>query len=141
MANCKEIVSVILTIFLIEDIILTCEASLVTIEIRNNMGDKSDVSIHCYGNGRDYGSQLLTASAPLYGWNFDSKLFKSPKYYCDFKTKHGSGNYAVYDFKMNFRCHDACKWIAQENGLCLQENVVKHSSWCQNWKNPAFIVA
>ncbi|KAL8050648.1 hypothetical protein ABFX02_06G094400 [Erythranthe guttata] len=56
------------------------------------------------------------------------------KYYCDFVTEYGSGNYGVFTPKLRIRCDTFCPWSITDTGPCLDQTAYGHELWCQGWK-------
>ncbi|KAL3820342.1 hypothetical protein ACJIZ3_006247 [Penstemon smallii] len=54
-------------------------------------------------------------------------------FWCTFKTKHGSGNYAVYNMiPLDLKCHGDCVWEVDRDGPCLRQ--VGGPLSCQKWQ-------
>ncbi|XP_022891772.1 S-protein homolog 5-like [Olea europaea var. sylvestris] len=93
------------------------------------------LTIHCYSGDDDLGIHDL-AYNQSFPFNFVPNIWGSTKFFCDFTTQFGSGNYAVYDNLMQSqRCGYDCVWYIRESGPCLMLNP-DNKLWCQPWKNP-----
>ncbi|CAI9774225.1 unnamed protein product [Fraxinus pennsylvanica] len=96
--------------------------------------EKGTLKIHCYSKDNDLGIHYL-AYDQSFDINFVPNFWGNTKFYCDFTTQFGSGNYAVYDRLMESkRCGLKCVWYINENGPCLVLNP-SLNLWCQPWRN------
>ncbi|XP_011084601.1 uncharacterized protein LOC105166811 [Sesamum indicum] len=91
------------------------------------------ITIHCYSSEDNLGVRDLP-SGKNFTWHFHVNFSHSTKFYCDFKTRYGSGNYGVYTRKVHARCNRSCVWLIRETGLCLIQTKHNDRLWCQNWK-------
>ncbi|CAI9774224.1 unnamed protein product [Fraxinus pennsylvanica] len=97
--------------------------------------EKGTLTIHCYSGDNDLGIRNL-AYDRSFEFSFVPNILGNTKFFCTFTTQFGSGNYAVYDHKMETeRCGLNCVWYIEEKGPCLVLNPEKNL-WCQPWKNP-----
>lgn len=104
------------------------------VTVKNDIPNES-ITIHCYSSEDDLGVRALPY-ATNFTWHFHVNFFHSTKFYCDFKTTHGSGNYGVYTRKLKILCNVLCVWLIKENGPCLKQTNYYNQLWCQNWKIP-----
>lgn len=100
------------------------------VKIQNDIPGQT-IMAHCYSKDDDIGYHELEHGLSIQ-FRFNPKLFGMTKFYCDFNTKEGAGNYAVYDAKIFFRCDAVCFWSIRNKGPCLQKTDM--SFWCQTWK-------
>ncbi|CAA0817128.1 Plant self-incompatibility protein S1 family [Striga hermonthica] len=107
----------------------------ITVIVRNdiNEGDSS-ISIHCYSSEDNIGTHNLSYGSAI-RWKFKVNLWGTTKFWCDFNTKHGSGNYGVYTRKVHGRCGDVCVWMIRAEGPCLLQTNDNNQLWCQPWKS------
>ncbi|KAK4436156.1 hypothetical protein Salat_0779300 [Sesamum alatum] len=112
--------------------LITSEAHHTRVTVKNEIRGEN-ITAHCYSSEDDLGVRLLP-SGKDFTWRFRVNFVHSTKFYCDFKTKHGSGNYGVYTRKVHARCNKNCVWLIRETGLCLVQTNHSGHLWCQDWK-------
>ncbi|XP_073121395.1 S-protein homolog 5-like [Henckelia pumila] len=86
-----------------------------------NQIQSENITIHCYTSDDDIGTHVLSFDQNI-SWSFEVNFFLTTKFYCDFTTDSGRGNYAVYDRKLEIRCDEKCVWNVRERGPCLIQN-------------------
>ncbi|KAL7147232.1 hypothetical protein ABFS83_06G094300 [Erythranthe nasuta] len=107
-----------------------------TVAIYNDINeDDSSISVHCYSVNGDLGTHQLTYGTN-FTWTFREDIWGMTKYYCDFVTEYGSGNYGVFTPKLRIRCDTFCPWSITDTGPCLEQTAYGHELWCQGWKIP-----
>ncbi|GFP86596.1 hypothetical protein PHJA_000803400, partial [Phtheirospermum japonicum] len=97
---------------------------------------KENITIHCWSSENDLGTHPLSYGAN-FPWHFRVNFWRTTKFYCDFTTKHGSGNYGVYSKTRAEICHNYCFWRITNDGPCLLVKNVEEDAYCQDWKHPA----
>ncbi|CAA0823628.1 Plant self-incompatibility protein S1 family [Striga hermonthica] len=82
--------------------------SYTTVKVQNDINEsESSISTHCYSSEDDLGTHHLSDGSAI-DWNFNVNFWGTTKFWCDFNTNHGSGNYGVYTRKVHKRCGDMC---------------------------------
>ncbi|GFQ02176.1 hypothetical protein PHJA_002361500 [Phtheirospermum japonicum] len=79
------------------------------VSVKNDI-QSENITIHCYSTEDNLGTLTLSYGAN-YTWHFNINVGRSTKFWCDFKTTHGSGNYGVYTPKLHVRCDYQCNWL------------------------------
>ncbi|KAK6129401.1 hypothetical protein DH2020_036853 [Rehmannia glutinosa] len=130
--NLFVIFSLLLTITPSQAKDLLFDYTIVT--VKNDIQGEN-ITIHCYFSENDLGDHQLSYGSN-FTWHFDVNFWHSTKFYCDFKTNHGSGNYGVYTSTLKVRCNVLCVWLIRVNGPCLQQTNYYDQLWCQKWKIP-----
>ncbi|KAL2242392.1 uncharacterized protein LOC105159006 [Sesamum indicum] len=105
-----------------------------TAVIKNDISGEN-ITIHCYSSEDDLGIHTLPYAAN-FTWYFNVNVGGSTKFYCDLATGHGSGNYGVFDRRLETQCHDYCLWLIQAYGPCLVQTAYAGQLYCQPWKKP-----
>ncbi|KAL0432890.1 UNVERIFIED_CONTAM: S-protein5 [Sesamum latifolium] len=132
--------NLLLTIALLITMLITSDANgrlLIpkeTVVVKNDISGEN-ITIHCYSKDDDLGIHTLPYAAN-FTWYFHVSIGGTTKFYCDLMTRHGSGNYGVFDWKLEERCDVYCLWLIQANGLCLVQTACHDQLYCQPWKNP-----
>ncbi|CAA0806621.1 Unknown protein [Striga hermonthica] len=103
-----------------------------TVVLRNDIPSE-DVTIHPYSSEDNLGVHVLPYGAN-FTFHFRINVLSTTKFLCDFFTSHGSGNYAVFDTRLGYKCWGYCLWTIGAYGLCLQQ--VDNQLYCQTWKRP-----
>lgn len=103
-----------------------------TVVIRNDIPGEDVTTIRCYSSDDDLGVQTLSY-ASNFTWHFHMNLARSTKFYCDFTSTLGSGNYGVFTRRLQNMCDDYCLWLIKATGPCLQQTVF-NGQYCQSWK-------
>ncbi|KAL0392456.1 UNVERIFIED_CONTAM: hypothetical protein Sradi_2468400 [Sesamum radiatum] len=134
--------NLLLTIALLLSMLITSNANgklqirKETAVVKNDISGEN-VTIHCYSSDDDLGIHTLPYAAN-FTWYFHMNIGGTTKFYCDLMTGHGSGNYGVFDWRLEERCDDYCLWLIQVNGPCLVQKVFHGSLYCQPWKKPPY---
>ncbi|KAL0366605.1 UNVERIFIED_CONTAM: hypothetical protein Sradi_3550600 [Sesamum radiatum] len=132
--------NLLLTIALLLTMLITSDANGTLLVDKETVVVKNDISgenitIHCYSSEDDLGIHTLPYAAN-FTWYFHVNIGGSTKFYCDLMTRHGSGNYGVFDLRLEDQCDDYCLWLIQANGPCLVQKVFHGQLYCQPWKKP-----
>ncbi|KAK6145681.1 hypothetical protein DH2020_022501 [Rehmannia glutinosa] len=101
------------------------------VRVSNQIPGES-VTAHCYSSDDDLGTHTL-AYAATFSWSFRTNIFGTTKFYCDFKTTHGSGNYGVFTSNVELVCGTYCVWDITAKGPCVHDQ--NKGTMCQEWKN------
>ncbi|KAL0432891.1 UNVERIFIED_CONTAM: hypothetical protein Slati_2623400 [Sesamum latifolium] len=108
--------NLLLTIALLLTMLITSDANGTlqladkeTVVVKNDIPGEN-ITIHCYSSEDDLGMHTLSYAAS-FTWNFHMNIGWSTKFYCDLITKHGSGNYGVFDKRLEEQCDDYCLWL------------------------------
>ncbi|KAL2242388.1 pumilio homolog 15-like [Sesamum indicum] len=107
-----------------------------TVVVKNDISGEN-ITIHCYSSDDDLGVHTL-AYAANFTWYFHVNIGGSTKFYCDLTTGHGSGNYGVFDKRLENQCDDYCLWLIKATGPCLVQKVIRGELYCQPWKKPPY---
>ncbi|CAA0817129.1 Unknown protein [Striga hermonthica] len=105
-----------------------------TVKVQNDINEGESVSVHCYSSEDDLGTHHLSYGSAIH-WNFQVNVWRTTKFWCDFSTKRGSGNYGVYTRKVHVRCGYVCVWMIRAGGPCLLQTNYHNQPWCQSWKS------
>ncbi|KAL0366606.1 UNVERIFIED_CONTAM: hypothetical protein Sradi_3550700 [Sesamum radiatum] len=132
--------NLLLTIALLLTMLITSDANGTLILDKETVVVKNDIpgeniTIHCYSSEDDLGIHTLPYAAN-FTWHFRVNIGETTKFYCDLMTRHGSGNYAVFDLRLEDQCDDYCLWLIQVYGPCLVQTVFHGQLYCQVWKKP-----
>ncbi|KAL7147233.1 hypothetical protein ABFS83_06G094400 [Erythranthe nasuta] len=104
------------------------------VTIRNEIPGET-INIQCYSSEDNLGSHDLAYGAS-YSWHFRVNIWGTTKFWCDFTTKHGSGNYGVYTRNLDEVSNGLFQWLVKENGVCLIMDALDNKLYCQHWKKP-----
>lgn len=112
---------------------ILAEAQRANVEIRNQI--QENIEAVCFSGDRDFGTHEILPGGRISFLLVQNNYLRYP-FYCNFKTSHGGGKFAIYDYELEKLCHTNCIWLISSNGPCLRLNEGPVQSKCQQWQDP-----
>ncbi|KAI3847230.1 hypothetical protein MKX03_000975 [Papaver bracteatum] len=133
MSDCKSRVSsrnytyVLGLVVILSLLVCECSASgafwnAIHASVRNDISDKTVLTIHCKSKDDDLGEQRL-AFHQAFSWTFHQNFMRTTMFWCfmrwsDSTGKKIQGSYEVYKLKRDWHnCHTQCPYSVRKNGI------------------------
>ncbi|KAI3963658.1 hypothetical protein MKW98_021898 [Papaver atlanticum] len=96
-------------------------ADITTVNLVNDISEKTLLNFHCYSSETDFGNQTLTYGHEFF-WTFRINLLWTTKFWCDmsFHTEEGilvEGGYHVYKAREYHKCGNDCHYYVRRDGV------------------------
>ncbi|KAI3935110.1 hypothetical protein MKW92_029707 [Papaver armeniacum] len=126
--------------------LLVCECSAygafwnaIHVSVRNDISDKTVLTIHCKSKDDDLGEHKL-AYGQSFNWTCHMNIMRSTMFWCfmrwtDSTGKTIQGSYEVYKLKRDWPfCHTECPYSVRKDGIYSYFDVPKYFDLLFPWK-------
>ncbi|KAF8394203.1 hypothetical protein HHK36_020410 [Tetracentron sinense] len=107
------------------------------VHVENQLGEGKTLELHCQSKDDDLSLHFLTFHQE-FTWSFNTNIFGTTLFYCDFKFGNVKGHYDVFVAKRDDhddRCRDGCFWGVRPDGLYFLQNEFMKYELVYRWPN------
>ena len=127
--------SFVLLVFLVR----WCDGAIIEkkvhVRIINDLGNGSDLNLHCKSKDDDLGVHVL-APHQFFEFSFRPNFWVTTLYFCRFWWGDESHWFDIYVERRDVgRCNKQCWWTVAAVGPCLLDARVQRYTLCENWKD------